>query len=109
MCLVKLGGGGCVRPRYEPLVVIDGYHSFGAIPTSLAGLPATCFFVSGVLKDEAKIEKMMNRCAKGQTLDQGELLQMQGLIYSYGQKIDLASKVVDKATSGLKQVMQTQV
>ncbi len=66
-------------------------------------------FVSGVLKDEAKIEKMMSRCAKGQTLDQGELLQMQGLIYSYGQKIDLASKVVDKATSGLKQVMQTQV
>ena len=42
--------GSRARPRHAPLVVIDGYHSFGAIPTSLAGLPATCFFVSGVLK-----------------------------------------------------------
>lgn len=66
-------------------------------------------FVEGVLGDEKRIEKMMARCSKGQTLEQGELLQLQGLIYGYAQKVDLASKVVDKATGGLKQVMNTQV
>lgn len=66
-------------------------------------------FVEGVLSDEKRIEKMMARCGKGQTLEQGELLQLQGLIYGYAQKVDLASKVVDKATGGLKQVMNTQV
>lgn len=66
-------------------------------------------FVEGVLGDEKRIEKMMARCGKGQTLEQGELLQLQGLIYGYAQKVDLASKVVDKATGGLKQVMNTQV
>ena len=66
-------------------------------------------FVEGVLSDEKRIEKMMARCSKGQTLEQGELLQLQGLIYGYAQKVDLASKIVDKATGGLKQVMNTQV
>ena len=66
-------------------------------------------FVKGVFKDEAKINRMMQRCARGKTLEQGELLQLQGLIYSYGQKIDLASKLVDKATGGVKQIMNTQV
>ena len=66
-------------------------------------------FVKGVFKDEKQISRMMSRCSRGKTLDQGELLQMQGLIYSYGQKIDLASKLVDKATGGVKQIMNTQV
>lgn len=66
-------------------------------------------FVKGVFKDEAKINRMMRRCSRGKTLEQGELLQLQGLIYSYGQKIDLASKLVDKATGGVKQIMNTQV
>jgi hypothetical protein len=30
-------------------------------------------------------------------------------VYGYAQKVDLASKVVDKATGGIKQVMNTQV
>lgn len=66
-------------------------------------------FVQGVFEDQARIEEMMGRCVDGKNLSQGELLQLQGLIYAYAQKVDLASKVVDKATGGLKQVMNTQV
>ena len=66
-------------------------------------------FVEGVFKDQAKIEKMMRRCVRGKTLSQPELLRLQGLIYGYAQKVELASKIVDKATGGLKQVMNTQV
>ena len=66
-------------------------------------------FVRGVFEDESRIEEMMQRCVGGQTLGQGELLQLQSLIYGYAQKVELASKVVDKATGGLKQIMNTQV
>ncbi len=66
-------------------------------------------FVKGCFGDQQKIEEMMNRCVNGESLDQQELLQLQGLIYGYGQKVELASKVVDKATGGMKQVMNTQV
>ena len=66
-------------------------------------------FVEDVLKDEKKIERLMKRSSKGIALDQAELIQLQGLIYGYAQKVDLASKVVDKSTGGLKQIMNTQV
>lgn len=66
-------------------------------------------FVEGVLNDEKKIDRLMAKNTKGGGLEQSELLQLQGLIYGYAQKVDLASKVVDKATGGLKQIMNTQV
>ena len=66
-------------------------------------------FVQGVMGDEAKIDAMMDSCLKGESLSQGELLQMQALIYGYSQKVDLATKVVEKTTGGLKQMMNTQV
>ena len=66
-------------------------------------------FIKGVFDDQDRIEKMMGRYMDGADLSQGELLQLQSTIYAYAQKIDLASKVVDKATGGLKQVMNTQV
>jgi hypothetical protein len=66
-------------------------------------------FVESVGRDEAKIEAMMKRCAKGQTMSPQELLQLQGVMYGYTQKVELASKLVDKTTGGLKQIMNTQV
>lgn len=66
-------------------------------------------FMNGVLKDEKQIDKMMAKCMRGGAMEQKDMLQMQALIYSYSQKIDLATKVVEKATGGLKQVMNTQV
>jgi hypothetical protein len=66
-------------------------------------------FVDSVGKDEAKIEAMMKRCVKGQTLSPQELLQLQSVMYGYSQKVELASKLVDKTTGGLKQIMNTQV
>jgi hypothetical protein len=66
-------------------------------------------FVDSVGRDEAKIEAMMKRCMKGQTLAPQELLQLQAVMYGYTQKVELASKLVDKTTGGLKQIMNTQV
>lgn len=66
-------------------------------------------FVEGVLSDERKMDAMMARCVDGKTMSNGELLQLQGLVYGYAQKVELATKLVDKATGGLKQIMNTQV
>lgn len=66
-------------------------------------------FIQSLLRDEAGIEEMMERCMSGAKLEQDEMLQMQALIYSYSQRVDLTTKVVDKATSGVQQVMNTQV
>lgn len=66
-------------------------------------------FIKGVFDDQDRIEQMMGRCMDGADLSQTDLLKLQSTIYAYAQKVDLASKVVDKATGGLKQVMNTQV
>lgn len=66
-------------------------------------------FVQGVVDDQKRIQEMMDRCVSGDTMSQKELLELQSVIYGYAQKVDLASKIVDKATGGLKQVMNTQV
>lgn len=66
-------------------------------------------FLDGMSKDEAELKDLMERCMGGQDLSQKELLRVQVLVYGYAQKVDLASKVVDKATGGIKQVMNTQV
>ena len=66
-------------------------------------------FLDGMSKDEAELNDLMERCMGGADLSQKELLRVQMLVYGYAQKVDLASKVVDKATGGIKQVMNTQV
>lgn len=66
-------------------------------------------FVNGILTNETDLKRMMEHCMQGGAMGQQEMLQMQALIYSYSQKVDLTTKVVEKATGGLKQVMNTQV
>jgi hypothetical protein len=66
-------------------------------------------FVQDVMSDEKKIDEMMESCLNGGDMSQDEMLQMQSLIYGYSQKVDLATKVVEKAAGGVKQMMNTQV
>lgn len=66
-------------------------------------------FVQRLLGEESQIEEMMDKCLNGGDLGQEDMLQMQSVIYAYSQRVELTSKVVDNATSGIKQVMNTQV
>jgi hypothetical protein len=45
----------------------------------------------------------------GKTYGNQELLAIQASVYKFSQELELTSKVVEKATSGVKQTMQTQV
>jgi hypothetical protein len=66
-------------------------------------------FLDGLRTDETKLDKMMDNSLSGADMSQQELLEMQSLLYAYSQKVDMASKAVSNAASGMKQIMNTQV
>ncbi len=64
--------------------------------------------VTDILDDEKSLDRAMRRASRG-TMSNEELLQLQSRMYGYAQKVDLATKVVDKTASSVKQLMQIQV
>jgi hypothetical protein len=60
-------------------------------------------------KGGAAIDKLLNGGLAGRNFSNSELLGLQAGMYKYTQELDLCSKVVEKATSGLKDTLKTQV
>lgn len=61
-------------------------------------------------KGQTHIDKLINGgISNGKSMSNQELLSMQAGMYKYTQELDLVSKVVEKATSGLKDTLKTQV
>jgi hypothetical protein len=58
---------------------------------------------------QAKLDQLLKLAESGRSFSPAELLAFQTHAYRASQEIDLASKVVDKATSGVKQTLNTQV
>jgi hypothetical protein len=56
-----------------------------------------------------KMTQIMNLALSHRQFSPAELLAMQAGVYRFSQEIELTSKVVEKATSGIKQTMNTQV
>ncbi|XXF76039.1 ATP-dependent helicase HrpB [Myxococcaceae bacterium GXIMD 01537] len=65
--------------------------------------------VNSLEKGHANLEKLMSQAASGKQFSNAELLGLQASMYKYTQELDLTSKVVEKATSGLKDTLKTQV
>jgi len=58
---------------------------------------------------QKRLDQILSLAASGKTFSPAELLSFQAQVYRSSQDLDLAGKVVEKTTSGLKQVLQTQV
>lgn len=58
-------------------------------------------------QDERRVERALRRARRG-TLEPGALLALQTDVYRYTQEMELASKLVDKATSAVKTTLQSQ-
>lgn len=56
-----------------------------------------------------KMTGIMKMALSGRQFSPPELLAMQAGVYRFSQELELTSKVVEKATSGIKQTMNTQV
>ncbi len=59
-------------------------------------------------KGESFIERTMRSAMKGRDFSPQELLAIQAGVYSYTQKIEIFSKLVDRATSSIRQLMNPQ-
>jgi hypothetical protein len=58
---------------------------------------------------QKQMDHILKLAQSGKTFTPAELLSLQAQVYSASQELDLAGKVVEKATGGVKQVLQTQV
>ena len=65
--------------------------------------------MSSLEKGQVNIDKLINGGLSGKSMSNQDLLQMQAGMYKYTQELDLCSKVVEKATSGLKDTLKTNV
>jgi len=58
---------------------------------------------------QKQMDQILKLAQSGKSFTPAELLSLQAQVYSASQQLDLAGKVVEKATGGVKQVLQTQV
>ena len=65
--------------------------------------------LSSVVSAQGKMDKIIKLATSGRTFNPTELLAIQAGVYKFSQELELTSKVVEKATDGVKQTLQTQV
>lgn len=58
---------------------------------------------------QQRLDQILALAESGKTFSPAELLAFQAHVYRASQELDLAGKVVEKATSGVKQLLQTQL
>jgi hypothetical protein len=58
---------------------------------------------------QKRLDHILKLAESGRSFTPVELLAFQAHVYRASQELDLAGKVVEKATSGVKQVLQTQI
>lgn len=73
---------------------------------SESGLKA---MLNQVVEGQGKLDQIIKLATSGKTYGNQELLAIQAAVYKFSQELEMTSKVVEKATSGVKQTMQTQV
>lgn len=87
---------------------VDGAASKVAVEKSEAG-KGFQKLLGSLVEDQNKLDEIIKAATSGKKYDQQELLAIQASVYKFSQELELTSKVVEKATSGVKQTMQTQV
>jgi len=65
--------------------------------------------LSSVMSGQDKMSKIIKLATSGRSFNPTELLAIQAGVYKFSQELELTSKVVEKATDGVKQTLQTQV
>lgn len=71
--------------------------------------PVAARIVEGLDAAQRRLDAVLELARTGATFTPAQLLSLQADVYSSSQQIDLAGKLVEKATGGVKQVLQTQL
>ena len=64
--------------------------------------------VRSIARGERFVDGAIARARRGKDLEPGQLLALQAGVYRYTQELELAAKLVDKATGAVKQTLQSQ-
>jgi|HubBroStandDraft_6_1064221.scaffolds.fasta_scaffold931804_2 hypothetical protein len=75
-----------------------------AQPSAFAGLLRS--LAREVHRGESLTRSALGAASAGQALGPAELIALQAGIYRYGEAVDLASRLIDRATSAVKTVVQ---
>lgn len=78
-------------------------------PPAPAPPPRAQALIGEVASAQARLDKILALAQSGKSFSPAELLAFQTHAYRASQELDLAGKVVEKATSGVKQTLSTQV
>lgn len=65
--------------------------------------------VARLASDQRRMDEVLALAQSGKSFSPAELLSLQTQVYRSSQQLDLAGKVVEKTTGGVKQVLQTQL
>jgi len=71
--------------------------------------PQAAQLLNEVSSAQQKLDQILKMAESGRTFSPSELLAFQAHAYRASQELDLAGKVVEKATEGAKQTLNTQV
>jgi len=112
---MRIGGEGGVRdivPKaIEPTAAATARGRGRSPPPDPAEGPSPfARILQGLGREVDHGEKVVRRAVQGGGKDLGpaELLALQAGVYRYSEAVDLSAKLIDRATSGLKTVLQGQ-
>ena len=109
------GGAAKPQPAQKFSAVLDAQKKSPAPapkaqrPELAAAQKAAAQTLDQLSAAQSRMDKVLELAQSGKTFSPAELLSLQAQVYRASQEIDLAGKVVEKATGGVKQVLQTQV
>ncbi len=117
--LTTLSGAGPIRAELEPAPqrrespsrsFADHLEATEAPPTDEPSpvLDAIGDAVRSIGRGERFVDGAIARARRGKDLEPGQLLALQAGVYRYTQELELAAKLVDKATGAVKQTLQSQ-
>jgi flagellar hook-basal body complex protein FliE len=86
---------------------VEGASKSGRLEPTSHHKPAG--MLDQVNQAQQRMEDILKMAESGKSFSPAELLALQTHVYRASQELDMAGKVVEKATGGVKQVLQTQV
>lgn len=98
-----------VNPAGQEPATARGAEAVNAKPETSKSNGMLTHVIGELEKGQLNMDKLIKAGASGKNFSNAELLSLQAGMYKYTQELDLTSKVVEKATSGLKDTLKTQV
>ena len=118
--LTTLSGAGPIRAELEPAPRrsespsrsfadhLEAAPADAPEPERSPALEAIGDAVRSIAQGERFVDGAIARARRGKNLEPGQLLALQAGVYRYTQELELAAKLVDKATGAVKQTLQSQ-